>query len=281
MTPATLTVSIVTYRPDLALLEKTLRKLATALGFAREQGLLRGANVALIDNTGVRATAAAVVKLGQECFKDTGVTMTYLHGHANIGYGAAHNLVMHGGSTTYHLVLNPDVELADDALASALRFFEAHRDIGVSAPASFRGDGSREYLCKRYPSVFDLAVRGFVPRALRRPFRRRLARYEMRMETDTLPAEKGLGPVAIMSGAFMLVRRKAIEATGGFDPKFFLYFEDFDWSMRLNRVTKSAFVPSVRIVHHGGGAGSKGARHIAYFGKSAVRFFGKHGWKWF
>ena len=38
--------------------------------------------------------------------------MSYLHGHANIGYGAAHNLVMHGGNTHYHLVLNPDVEMA-------------------------------------------------------------------------------------------------------------------------------------------------------------------------
>jgi GT2 family glycosyltransferase len=281
VTPATLTVSIVTYRPDLALLEKTLRKLATALGVAREQGLLRGANVALIDNTGMRATAASVIKLGQECFRDTGVTMTYLHGHANIGYGTAHNLVMHGGSTTYHLVLNPDVEVADDALASALRFFEAHRDIGVIAPASFRVDGSREYLCKRYPSVADLAVRGFVPQPLRQMFRRRLARYEMRAETNTLPPGSVLAPVAIMSGAFMLARRKPIDATGGFDPNFFLYFEDFDWSVRLNRVTKSAFVPSVRIVHHGGGAASKGLRHVLYFAKSAMRFFNKHGWKWF
>jgi GT2 family glycosyltransferase len=281
VTPATLTVSIVTYRPDLVLLDKTLRTLATALGVARQEGLLRGANVALIDNTGVRATAAAVVKLGKECFRDTGVTMTYLHGHANIGYGTAHNLVMHGGSTNYHLVLNPDVELAADALASALRFFAAHADIGVIAPASFRADGSREYLCKRYPSFVDLAVRGFAPRLLRPLFKRRLARYEMREETNTLPEGKVLSPVAIMSGAFMIARRKAIDATGGFDPNFFLYFEDFDWSVRLNRVTKSAYVPSVRVVHHGGRAAAKGLRHVAYFGKSAIRFFGKHGWKLF
>lgn len=279
MTPATLTVSIVTYRPDFALLEKTLRTLAVSLGNARGHGLLRAANVALIDNTGERATASAVVKLGHECFKDTGVTMSYLHGHANIGYGAAHNLVMHGGSTNFHLVLNPDVELAPDALAVALEFLAAHRDIGVIAPASFRLDGSREFLCKRYPSLFDLALRGFAPPPLRRMFRPRLARYEMRMETETLAANSILSPIAIMSGAFMLVRRKAIEATGGFDPRFFLYFEDFDWSMRLNRVTKTAYLPTVRIVHHGGGAVRKGPRHVAYFLRSARLFFSKHGWK--
>jgi hypothetical protein len=83
-----------------------------------------------------------------------------------------------------------------------------------------------------------------------------------------------------MSGCFMLARRKVVDATGGFDPDFFLYFEDFDWSVRLNRVAGSAYVPAVRIVHHGGGAARKGWRHIAWFAKSATRFYRKHGWKW-
>jgi GT2 family glycosyltransferase len=89
-----------------------------------------------------------------------------------------------------------------------------------------------------------------------------------------------VSPVPMMSGCFMLVRRNAVDATGGFDPGYFLYFEDFDWSVRLNRVTQSAYVPSVRIVHHGGGASRKGWRHVVEFAKSAVRFFNKHGWKW-
>ena len=276
---ATLTVSIVTFQPDLALLERVLRKLALALGAALEEKLLRGANVVLIDNTGSRATADAVVNLGQARFKDSFVTMNYLHGHANIGYGTAHNLVMHGGSTSYHLVLNPDAELASDALSAALRFFDEHPDVGVIAPAVFGRDGKREYLCKRYPSVLDLALRGFAPGALRRLFRRRLDRYEMR---DAMGAaqDEVISPVPVMSGSFMLVRRKAIDETGGFDPGFFLYFEDFDWSVRLNRVTASAYVPTVHVVHHGGGAARKGVRHIAYFVKSAARFYNKHGWKW-
>jgi GT2 family glycosyltransferase len=78
----------------------------------------------------------------------------------------------------------------------------------------------------------------------------------------------------------MMVRRKAIEVTGGFDPGYFLYFEDFDWSVRLNRVTRSVYVPRVRIVHHGGKAARKGVRHILRFARSALRFFNKHGWKW-
>jgi GT2 family glycosyltransferase len=275
-----LTVSIVTYRPDLVLLDRTLRTLAVSLVAAREQELMRAANVVLIDNTGTRASAVAVINVARDIFHDADVTMNYLHGHANIGYGAAHNLVMHGGNTHYHLVLNPDVELAADALPIAFRFLGEHAEIGVLAPASRRVDGTREYVCKRYPTVLDLALRGFAPRALRRIFRKRLDHYEMRDLVDRVAADETISPIPAMSGSFMFVRRKAIEATGGFDPGFFLYFEDFDWSVRLNRVTRTVYVPAVKIVHHGGGAAKKEPRHIGYFVRSAARFFNKHGWKW-
>jgi GT2 family glycosyltransferase len=274
--PPTLTVSIVTYHPDLSQLDATLRKLSASLAMAREAGLLRAVNLVLIDNTSERAIAEAVVKLGAAHFESSAVTMNYLHGHANIGYGTAHNLVMHGGNTHFHLVLNPDVELAEEALSVALHFFEENDDVGVIVPAVYRRDGTREYVCKRYPSVLDLALRGFAPAPLRHLFRIRLERYEMR---DVI-ADVVYSPIPVMSGSFMLLRRKAIESTGGFDPDYFLYFEDFDWSVRLNRVTRSAYVPTVRVVHHGGGAARKGWRHIAYFTRSGTRFFNKHGWKW-
>jgi GT2 family glycosyltransferase len=275
--PPTLTVSIVTYRPDLAQLDTTLRKLSLAMEMAREAGMLRAVNLVLIDNTGDRAVAEAVVKLGAAHFESSPVTMNYLHGHANIGYGAAHNLVMHGGNTHFHLVLNPDVELSEESLSVALHYFEEHEDVGVLVPAMFRTDGTREYACKRYPNVLDLGLRGFAPRALQRLFRNRLDHYEMR---DVI-GSKIVSPIPVMSGSFMLIRRKAVESTGGFDPNFFLYFEDFDWSVRLNRVTRSAYVPGVRVVHHGGRAARKGLRHVAYFLRSGTRFFNKHGWKWF
>lgn len=284
MPASTLTISIVTYRPDLELLDRTLKSLAASLAAATEQQLLRAVNVALIDNTGERDSAAAVIKLAQTAFDGSEFEMSYLHGHANIGYGAAHNLVMHGGNTHYHLVLNPDVEMAVDALPAGLNYFAEHADVGVIAPAVSGANGQREYLCKRYPSVFDLLLRGFAPSWGRRVFRARMDRFEMRDLIDApAPGDDGervVSPVPVISGAFMLVRRKAIEATGGFDPAFFLYFEDFDWSVRLNRITRSVYLPTVRIVHHGGGAARKGPRHILYFARSAILFFNKNGWRW-
>jgi hypothetical protein len=79
----------------------------------------------------------------------------------------------------------------------------------------------------------------------------------------------------------MLVKRRAIDITGGFDPRYFLYFEDFDWSVRLARTGQLVYLPSFRIVHHGGGAARKGWRHIRWFVQSGTRFYRRHGWRWF
>jgi GT2 family glycosyltransferase len=239
---------------------------------------VRTVALALIDNSGDRAVAQEMIRIAQGRFKDANVQMTYLHGHANIGYGAAHNLVLHGSGADYHLVLNPDVELEPDAIAIGVRWLAEHADVGAIAPEVMRPDGGRDYLCKRYPAVTDLLLRGFAPRALRALFRGRLARYEMRDVIDPSP-EREIIDIPAMSGACLLVKRQAIDTTGGFDPHFFLYFEDYDWTVRLNRITRTAYVPAMRVVHHGGGAARKGLRHIAWFVRSGVRFYRKHGWR--
>jgi len=277
--PSSLQISIVTYKPDLPLLERTLDTLAIAIGAAQDERVLRTVHLALIDNSGDRGIAERVIEVGRARFADSAVHVMFLHGHANIGYGAAHNLVLHGTGADYHLVLNPDVELAADALVNAIRWLDEHGDIAALAPAVRDARGNTQYLCKRYPAVFDLLLRGFAPTRLRNLFVRRLAHYEMHDVVDAVPPRDAVG-IPIMSGAFMLARREAIDRTGGFDPGFFLYFEDFDWSVRLADVGRNAFVPSVNIVHHGGTAARKGLRHVGYFIRGGLRFYAKHGWKW-
>ncbi|MBS0320204.1 MAG: glycosyltransferase family 2 protein, partial [Proteobacteria bacterium] len=119
MLPSSLQVSIVTFQPDRVLLDRTLQHLAAALDVARKAQVVGSVNVALIDNSEDRAAAEQVIMLGRIHFGSTDVQMTYLHGHSNIGFGAAHNLVLHGSGADYHLVLNPDVELDRDALLRA------------------------------------------------------------------------------------------------------------------------------------------------------------------
>jgi hypothetical protein len=276
--PSSLTVSIVTYRPDAVLLERCLASLALAIGAARVGCVLTQVAVALIDNSEDSEIAAEGMRVARQRFADSGVQLQFRHGHANVGYGVAHNLMLNGTGGDYQLVLNPDVELARDALVSAIRWLDANPDVVALAPAVARPDGTPDFLCKRYPAVLDLLLRGFAPGFLRRLFRRRLERYELRDVIDPA-SDKPVPGVPLLSGCCMLVRRKAIDATGGFDPKFFLYFEDYDWSVRLARFGKTAYLPTFRVVHHGGGAARKGWKHIGWFARSAFRFYSKHGWR--
>src|SRR5690606_5575960 len=85
--------------------------------------------------------------------------------------------------------------------------------------------------------------------------------------------------VDLISGCFMLCRTAMLKQAGGFNEKFFLYFEDFALSIELRKFGTLMYVPAVKIVHFGGDASRKGLRHIGYFAASAARFYRRYGWK--
>ena len=105
----------------------------------------------------------------------------------------------------------------------------------------------------------------------------RMADYQM---SDVCSADVP-AHVPLASGCFMLVRGDALRAVGGFDEGYFMYFEDFDLSLRLAQRGRLEYLPAMRIVHHGGYAGSKGLAHVKLFAGACLRFFRQHGWRWF
>ena len=144
------------------------------------------------------------------------------------------------------------------------------------SPSAFDSNRRQLYLCKRYPSVLDLLIRGFLPHRLRSAFSARLARYEMR---DLMSKDEVFWNPELVSGCFMLFRREVFESLQGFSPNYFMYFEDFDISIRTRKISSIAYVPSVKIEHYGGYASRKGLKHIFMFLRSAKTFFNSHGWK--
>lgn len=270
---ASLSVAIVTYRCDAALFARTLASLAGAIAYAAARGRMGAVRVHVIDNgpPGSRADLDRAVATWNAA---AGALQVHA-GHGNVGYGRANNLVLPLLHSDFHLVMNPDVELERESLDAALEALETHPEVGLVAPAVRGDDGVPQFLCKRYPSVWVLFLRGFAPRVLRRRFEHAVAHYEMR---DVI-GERFVGRVPLASGCFMLVRTPLFRRLGGFDPRFFMYFEDYDLSMRLGREAAIAYVPAARIVHHGGEAARKGWRHVAWFARSAWRFFSRHGWK--
>nr|WP_249173549.1 glycosyltransferase family 2 protein [Burkholderia dolosa] len=267
-----LSVSVVTYRSDEAMLAQTFLSLLAAYTMLREYrpGLL--AHVYLIDNGG------DAVKLleARNKFLGAGVDCTVLTGQGNIGYARGHNLSIAATQSDYHLILNPDIDMEPDALGRALDFLETHPAVGLLTPRIGDDRGEVQYLCRRFPALFDLLVRGFLPARMRRWYAARLAHYEMR---DVINDCNIVWDPPIVSGCFMLFRTEVLKKLGGFDPRYFLYFEDYDLSLRTHDVARVAYVPSVRVIHHGGGASRKGLAHIRMFAASAFKFYNRFGWR--
>ena len=267
MAAPALSATLVTYRPEPELLGRALASLAASALRAREEGLLGELSVFVVDN-GPDA-GREVVRRAMAAWPASSGKLELIAGQGNVGYGRANNLVLGRTARDFHLVMNPDVELDREALAAGLRVMATRPDAGLLAPDARGEDGERQYLSKRYPSPWVLFLRGFAPRALRKHNANALARYEMRDVVD----RGEIAPVLLASGCFMLMRSSLFERLRGFDPRYFLYFEDYDLSLRMGREAAVLFVPSMRIVHHGGEAARKGLRHVTWFIDSAWRFF--------
>ena len=266
-----LTISIVTHHTPTALLESLWGTIVEAMDRVSAANMSCELRLTLVDNS--EPPDRAIDEFRE---RYSAASIRVLRGRGNVGFGAGHNLALQKVESDFHLVLNPDVKLAPDAILQALRFMTANPACGLLAPAIYDGDGKQQFLCKRYPAVLDFMLRGFAPRWLKRLFRQRLDRYELRDRVG----DSVLWDPPVVSGSFMFFRTAILRRLGGFDPRFFLYMEDFDLTLRAAKITRVAYVPQVRITHYGGHAARKGLRHVKMFVTAAFRFYNKNGWKW-
>ncbi len=272
-----LSISIVTYKTSIDVLEQTLASVESALDVAHQQWPKLCCDLFLIDNESGGPTLTAIASTLEKFSAAATCEVITLSKGKNLGYGGGHNLCLKHLDSDYHLVLNPDVILSDDFIWQGLSFLEQEQDVVTVAPHVENENGQPLYLCKRYPRVFDLWMRGFMPTFLQKPFSKKLAHYEMQELYNSKQVEKN---VPIISGCCMLIRTNTFREVDGFDERFFLYFEDFDLSLRLAQKGKVAYNPVMHIQHLGGFSARKGLWHIQQFARSGTRFFQKHGWKW-
>lgn len=259
-------ISVVIYEADLYLLQRAFQSLLKALELDVWDVELFIRN----NSTSFPENLQEVINFYSKIIK-----VSYVSGGGNVGYGKGHNQCLN--ECCYHVILNPDLEVAPDALKIAIKFMEQNPSCGLLTPFATWDDGKVQRLCKSYPTVFDLLLRGFAPDFVKNIFKCRLAKYEM---ANQLNEQDIYWDPPIVSGCFMLFRTEVLKKIGGFDPRFFLYFEDFDISLRTAKVSRIAYVPQVKVVHHGGHASRKGWRHIKMFGRSMITFFNIHGWRW-
>lgn len=265
--PASLSISCVTYSLQGSTFNATIESLACACAYAKARGILASSHLYLIDNGPGEQNYRALCAI-QSAFNNCFEKITLLTGHGNLGYGNGNNLALKQASSNYHLVLNPDVLLAENNISLALDFMGRHQQAGLLAPDAFDELGERQYIAKRAPSVLVLLVRAFPVVFVRNLMAQKLYSYECR---DIIPAKEPV-EVELASGCYMFLRTITAQQIGGFDSDFFMYFEDFDLSRRLAKISQVLHHPDLHIVHYGGGAAQKGFLHLRYFFVSYCRF---------
>jgi GT2 family glycosyltransferase len=188
----------------------------------------------------------------------------------NLGYGAGHNIAIYDSIRRhrYHLVSNPDIRVRPNVLRSLYDVMERQADVGLCMPEVVGPDGQRHYLCKRSPSPLD-----YVPLGSAASRAKRRAYLEMRDHSYDAEIE----PMCL-SGCFMFLRASILHKIGGFDARYFMYFEDFDLSRRIRKSARNLYYPHVQITHEHQRGHRRSLRLLVIFGQSAWRFFSKWGW---
>ncbi|HEX2087616.1 MAG TPA: glycosyltransferase family 2 protein [Solirubrobacteraceae bacterium] len=164
---------------------------------------------------------------------------------ANLGYGAAVNLVAARTDTPWLAAANADVALEPGALEALLRAGREDPGAGAVAPRLILPDGRTEHGVHPFPGLLFTAAFAL---GLTRPFGDQLC-----LEGAWDPERPRRVPWAI--GAFLLLRREAWQAAGGFDERQWLFAEDLDLGWRLRRAGwATRYEPSARVRHTGSAA---------------------------
>jgi GT2 family glycosyltransferase len=261
MPPETIvTVAIVTYHTDFLVLKSALDTLRASL---------LPIDIVIVDNSQNPDYFAKLKAMaGVRCIESP----------RNGGYGFGHNFALsHSERAPYHLIINPDVELHPGCLETLVAHLDAHPEIGLAVPKVFYPNGDLQPLNKTDPSVLDLCLRRFLPHSLQMlaPIKRRMDRYIMADHDANTSYD-----VPFASGCFMLFRRHILDQIGGFDERFFMYFEDADISRRTRALARVTYFPDAHITHRWARGAYTDRSLMRAMIKSAGQYFTKWGWRW-
>jgi len=252
MTDYLVTGSVVTFN-NIATIEATIRTL-------RQQTKGRF-HLYVIDNSSHDGTLKFIQDL------DPQVELIRLHW--NVGFGTGHNFVLPRLRSKYHAVINPDISVTNDVIANMARYMDEHPDVVMLSPRIvFPHTGEDQILGKRNPRLKYL-----IASRLRRGAwaNRLLAEYAMLNEDLTQPFE-----IENATGCFMFIRTETLQKIGGFDERYFLYFEDCDLTRKLAKEGKVLYYPHVIVQHVWKRESKKNFKLALVQIKSMLSYF----WKW-
>ena len=181
----------------------------------------------------------------------------------NMGFARANNLAIRQSQSEYVLLLNPDTTVEEPTLRGVLQFMDTHPEAGGAGVMMHNEDGTLAPESRRglpTPWVAGMKMLGFTKR------------YYM----SHLPWDQP-GRIDVISGAFCMLRRKAIDQVGLLDEDFFMYGEEIDLSYRLLKGGWQNWYLPFSITHFKGKSTQKTEyRYVHIFYQAMLIFFRKH-----
>lgn len=190
----------------------------------------------------------------------------------NLGFCAGNNRAVPATSGRYVLFLNSDTIVTEGAFDAMIDFADAHPEVGIVGPKLLNEDGSLQYSCRRFP---NLGAGFFRNTPLGRLFpKNRFTQDYLMTDWD----HASVRDVDWVSGAALMIRRDALEKTGGFDESFFMYCEDVDLCYRVHALgMRVVYFPEAVIYHIIGRSTNQVPTRMTYaFHRSMYRFYRKH-----
>jgi GT2 family glycosyltransferase len=253
-----ITASIVLYNND----SKKLSKLITSLDSSKSIN-----KVFIYDNS--ETNSSEYLFISSEKYE-------YRHLKVNLGFGAAHNLVLDGLESDYHFFINPDIYFQSSEIDKMLVFMEKNSQVGLLSPQILFPNNEIQYLCKLNPSFFSLLIRRFAPLFIKKFFNQYLENYEMRYMNYSENFES-----TYLSGCFMLFRKTILDQIKGFDDNFFLYLEDADITLRASKISKTMHFADAKVYHFWEKGSYKSFKLALINFQSLIYYFKKHGFRLF
>ena len=192
---------------------------------------------------------------------------------SNDGFGKASNSVLKEAKGDHILFLNPDTIVAEDCFKKCLDFFKAHKNCGALGVRML--DGSGKFLKESKRSFPSASASFYKMTGLASLFSS--SKIFSMYYAGHLP-EKENHEVDVLAGAFMMLSKKAIEITKGFDEDFFMYGEDVDLSYRIRKAgLQNWYFPGTTIIHFKGESTQKlSESYIRHFYDAMGLFIKKH-----
>lgn len=237
------------------------RSVQSALDFSQGK-------ITVVDN----ASSDGSVSTTQSLIQDARVEWQ-LNAH-NVGFAAANNQVLNSLEEDFAVLMNPDCELNQDTLSAILTAMHADPRIGMASCRILNEDGSLQASCRRrFPTPWSAFVRLLALNKLF-PSNPRFADFDY---GDQFSNDAPVEMVEAISGAFMVVRREALQQVGTLDERYFMHCEDLDWCKRFELANwKVAFVPAAELIHAKGvSSKSRPIRVLYTLHKGMNRFFDK------